>query len=38
MAANLMTQFIESGFVAQDDDGNFVFPGADQERKFKPFS
>ena len=37
-AANLMSQFIESGFVVQDEDGSFIVPGIDEQRKFKPFS
>ena len=37
-AANLMSQFIESGFVVQDEDGSFIVPGMDEQRKFKPFS
>ena len=36
--ANLMSQFIESGYVVQDEEGSFVVPGIDEQRKFKPFT
>ena len=38
VAANLLSQFIESGFVVQDEDGSFIVPGMDEARKFKPFT
>jgi len=34
---NLMKQFMDSGLVRQDDDGSFVVPGLDEDKKFKPF-
>ena len=37
VAANLMSQFIESGFVNQDEDGEFVVHGNGGDSKFKPF-
>ena len=36
-ALNLLDQFIKTGFVTQDEDGNFAVPGISGERKFKPF-
>ena len=36
-AANLLQQFVETGFVRQDDDGAFVLPGLSGEKKFRPF-
>ena len=36
-AENLMGQFVDAGFVRQDEEGNFVIPGASGEKKFKPF-
>jgi len=38
MAADLITQFLNEGYVQQDDDGYFHIPGADGAKKFKPFS
>ena len=36
-ALNLLSQFVATGFVTQDEDGNFSMPGVSGERKFKPF-
>ena len=36
-AANLLQQFVETGFVRQDEDGGFVLPGLSEEKKFRPF-
>ena len=36
-AANLMKQFINEGFVQADEDGSFIIPGLDVDKKFKPF-
>ena len=33
----LLSQFVATGFVTQDEDGNFSMPGVSGERKFKPF-
>ena len=38
VAANLMSQFIDSGFVVPDGDDGFIITGANEQRKFKPFS
>ena len=37
MASNLMKQFLDTGFVEQDDDGTFSIPAANSAKKFKPF-
>ena len=37
VALNLLSQFVATGFVTQDEDGNFSMPGVSGERKFKPF-
>ena len=37
-ALNLLDQFIKTGFVVQDEEGNFAVPGISGERKFKPFA
>ena len=36
-ALNLLSQFVATGFLTQDEDGNFSMPGVSGERKFKPF-
>ena len=36
-ALDLLKQFVSTGFVTQDEDGNFTLPGVSGERKFKPF-
>ena len=36
-AINFLSQFVATGFVTQDEDGNFSMPGVSGERKFKPF-
>ena len=36
-ALDLLKQFVSTGFVTQDEDGNFTMPGVSGERKFKPF-
>jgi len=36
-ALDLIKQFVSTGFVTQDEDGNFTMPGVSGERKFKPF-
>ncbi len=36
-AMNLLQQFCETGFVVQDDEGNFSIPGLSGSKKFKPF-
>ena len=36
-ALNLLSQFVATGFVTQDEDGNFSMTGVSGERKFKPF-
>ena len=36
-AASLVQQFVEAGFVQQDEDGSFIVPGDDEQRRFKPF-
>ena len=36
-ALDLLKQFFSTGFVSQDEDGNFTLPGVSGERKFKPF-
>ena len=37
VATDLLSQFLETGFVRQDDDGTFTVPGISGEKKFKPF-
>ena len=37
VATNLLSQFLETGFVHQDDDGTFTVSGISGEKKFKPF-
>ena len=36
-ALDLLKQFVSTGFVTQDEDGNFTMPGVSGEQKFKPF-
>ena len=36
-ALNLLSQFVATGFVTQDEDGNFSMPGVSGERKIKQF-
>lgn len=36
-AANLVGQFLETGFVTQDEEGAFSLPGLSKEKKFRPF-
>jgi hypothetical protein len=33
----LIQQFLDTGFVVQDEDGNFTVPGISGQKKFKPF-
>ena len=36
-ALDLLKQFVSTGFVTQDEDGNFTIPGASGQRTFRPF-
>ena len=36
-ALDLLKQLVSTGFVTQDEDGNFTMPGVSGERKFKPY-
>ena len=36
-ASSLVQQFMETGFVRQDENGSFVLPGLSGEKKFRPF-
>ena len=36
-AADLISQFLDAGFVKQGNDGSFNVPGANMNKKFKPF-
>ena len=36
-ALDLIDQLLKTGFVTQDDEGSFVVPGINGEKKFKPF-
>ena len=35
-AADLISQFMDAGFVKQGNDGSFSVPGANVNKKFKP--
>ena len=37
-ALDLLKQFVATGFVNQDEEGNFILPGVSGERKFKPYA
>ena len=37
VATNLIEQFLDTGFVTTDDQGNFKEPGLSGEKIFKPF-
>lgn len=37
LAASVLQQFIDAGYVKQDKDGGFTVPGVSKERKFIPF-
>ena len=36
-ALDLLRQFVSTGFVTQDEDGNFTLPGVSGQRTFRPF-
>ena len=36
-ALDLLKQFVSTGFVTQDEDGNFTLPGVSGQRTFRPF-
>ena len=36
-ALDLLRQFLSTGYVTQDEDGNFKMPGVSGERTFRPF-
>ena len=37
LAASVLQQFIDAGYVKQDKDGGSTVPGVSKERKFMPF-
>lgn len=37
IAADLVQQFLDAGYVKQSNDGAFTVPGVSKERKFEPF-
>ena len=37
LAASILQQFIDAGYVKQEKDGGFTVPGVSKERKFLPF-
>ena len=37
LAASVLQQFIDAGYVKQDKDGGFTVPSVSKERKFMPF-
>ena len=36
-AADLISQFLDAGFVKQGGDGSFSIPGASVSKRFKPY-